>query len=109
MISLGRITDIVPITDMDDLDVLWRGPLHPVHELGEGAHRGILSEEPYSFPVTDMQLVREWIMWPDRVHEVALEAFGQEHGSRPRASIDHEISVTRRVGARTSLNAMARR
>ena len=95
MIALDWVICIVPITNVHDLDVLDGYRPCPIHQLGKRAHRGVLSEEAHRFGVTDVQLVRERVVWPNRIYKVALKRLSQENRAWATTSIVH-LSLYRR-------------
>jgi hypothetical protein len=86
VIALRGVVGVVPVADVDKIDVAWGQATGPIDELGHGPGRGVGAENSGRLGVPYVEKVWERVVRTDRVDEVPLQALGNENrGHRPSA------------------------
>ena len=92
VLLLRRVSSIVPVANVHQLQLRIRLLLRPAHDARHRAFVGVCAHQPPRFLKTDVQQIRQRIVTSHRRHEVMLQTLGnQDSGDRHGGiTVSHE-------------------
>lgn len=90
VLALGGVVRVVPVADVDEIDVIGGQAARPVEQLRHRPCGRLVPEQARRFAVADVQQVGQGIMWADRVDEITLKALRDKNRGHRRSTRQEE-------------------